>query len=780
MKNIILHEQSKSCRIHLWRFFLFSFLALTSLSFTNIFAIGQEAPTQVETSTDKKPLTPQQEISLKRAELEVELNAAKSALEAISTKIDVQVPEYIKKEITLLQQIDLLYTQQLAMLSHEDELKTSNLQLESKLKSFPIHGPTEERPYPFTLLERLNDELQAQAGLDQTRKAAVQSAEDALYEAKLTYEKKESMRRQAKENLEIKKDDAVASELKIALRLARLESTAAAEQVRLRELELSDRKLEEKIFQMRLSLLREKIKWIAKEVSFRRQDLTEIIAELDEREFKLNQALERAKLDLTLLDKRWSDSMQRLDMSVTKDQAIIEEVEARRLSRQAVQREVTLLGQQLQHIADARTIWNRRFETFNGIAQTKRLKEWDMDAKKSLAQLHRESKLQTGHLTELRRELVTLKGKIEASAATSPEIIPWLRVQERNLSQLIQIYENSSAKLESARRLHEKLLAEIGTQIASVTWGERLAAIWGAVKKVWRYELATIDDRPITVSKVIVALILLLLGFFLSRYLSRLLGRQLLPRLHVPEAAIAAFQALTFYTLVLFFTFFALRIVNVPLTVFTVLGGAFAIGIGFGSQNIINNFISGLILFAERPIKVGDIVEIDKLYGTVEHIGARSTRVRSSQNTHIIVPNSSFLQNNVLNWTLSDNLIRTSVKVGVVYGSPTREVEQLLRKAVEEHENILKIPEPLLLFTDFGDNSLEFEVFFWVIVKRMFDRRRIESDLRYHIDSLFREAGIVIAFPQRDVHLDSHKPIEIRVVGDRIAKPLTDIDSTTG
>jgi len=284
------------------------------------------------------------------------------------------------------------------------------------------------------------------------------------------------------------------------------------------------------------------------------------------------------------------------------------------------------------------------------------------------------------------------------------------------------------------------------------------------------------------VSKIIVALVLLLLGFFISRHVSRLLGRQLLPRLHIPESATAAFQALTFYTLVLFFTFFALRIVNVPLTVFTVLGGAFAIGIGFGSQNIINNFISGLILFAERPIKVGDLVEIDNLYGTVEHIGARSTRVRSSQNSHIIVPNSSFLQNNVLNWTLSDNLIRICVKVGVIYGSPTREVERLLNKAVDEHEKILKKPEPILLFKDFGNSSLDFEVHFWIKVKTMVDRWKIESDIRYRIDTLFREAGIVIAFPQRDVHLDSHKPIEVRVVkgGNAENESITDSDSTAG
>ena len=778
MKTNIHYNNQKVYSICIWAYILLVFISHSTL------VLGKESTVQTEVPIVAKAPTPEQEIMVRRAELAKELVLAKSSLETASVNGATQAPEHLKKEVALLKQIDFLYTQQIVMLNHEAELKTSITQLERQIESFRIQGPVEERPYPFTLLEHLNDELHAQIGMNQAKEAAIQAAKDSLQEAKSAYEEKERTRRQTKEALDINKDDNSTFVLKIALRLAQLESTASKVQQRLRDLELGNQKLEKEIFQKRQSLLREKIDWVAREASFRRQDLTEIIAELDEREFKLNQTLERVKFDISLLDTRWTDARRRLETSETKDKVLIEEVEARQLARQVIQREVTLLGKQLQHIAGARTIWNRRFDTFNGIAQKNQLKEWDIEARQSLTQLHRESLLQEGRLTEIRSELVTLHGRTASTSATDtiPDIIFWLREQERNKAKLIQIYENSNAFLESTRRLYEKFHAEIGAQIASVTWGERLTEIWEAIKKVWRYELATIDDRPITVSKIIVALVLLLLGFFISRHVSRLLGRQLLPRLHIPESATAAFQALTFYTLVLFFTFFALRIVNVPLTVFTVLGGAFAIGIGFGSQNIINNFISGLILFAERPIKVGDLVEIDNLYGTVEHIGARSTRVRSSQNSHIIVPNSSFLQNNVLNWTLSDNLIRICVKVGVIYGSPTREVERLLNKAVDEHEKILKKPEPILLFKDFGNSSLDFEVHFWIKVKTMVDRWKIESDIRYRIDTLFREAGIVIAFPQRDVHLDSHKPIEVRVVkgGNAENESITDSDSTAG
>ena len=209
---------------------------------------------------------------------------------------------------------------------------------------------------------------------------------------------------------------------------------------------------------------------------------------------------------------------------------------------------------------------------------------------------------------------------------------------------------------------------------------------------------------------------------------------------------------------------FALRLINVPLTAFAFLGGAIAIGVGFGAQNLINNFISGFIIMAEQPIGIGNLIELDGVIGMVEEIGARCTRVRTGENIHILVPNSAFLEKNITNWTLSDNEIRTKVTLGVVYGSPVRKVEELLIKAAKENAMVLKNPEPFVIFTDFGDNALIFEVHFWIIVRRVIERKLIESNVRFRIDDLFREAGIVIAFPQRDIHIDAARPLELHLV----------------
>jgi len=322
---------------------------------------------------------------------------------------------------------------------------------------------------------------------------------------------------------------------------------------------------------------------------------------------------------------------------------------------------------------------------------------------------------------------------------------------------------DSNGQEEASHRLHEGPPDETSGEPDRESTGSWVAVIWHGAVSVWNYEITAVDDRPITAGTVITSIILLLIGVLASRLLSRVLGQRVLPRLGMHRSAATAIQSLTFYALVATFTLWALRFVNVPLTMFTFLGGAIAIGVGFGNQNIVNNFISGLILLAERPVRTGDLIQLGDLFGTVEHIGARSTRITTAANLEIIVPNSTFLENNVVNWTLANNMIRTSICVGVVYGSPTRMVTRLLKRAADEHGLILDNPEPFVWFTDFGDNSLNFELHFYIQIRNMMERRRVESDIRYKINELLNEAGITIAFPQRDVHLDTAQPLKVQV-----------------
>ena len=279
-----------------------------------------------------------------------------------------------------------------------------------------------------------------------------------------------------------------------------------------------------------------------------------------------------------------------------------------------------------------------------------------------------------------------------------------------------------------------------------------------------------IDDNSVTVRKVVFALIILFTGLIFAKYLIRKIGRGLLTRSQLKKTTAITIEKLFTYAAYVMVLLLVLRVVNIPLAAFAFLGGAVAIGIGFGAQNLINNFISGFIIMGEKPISINDLIEVDGVLGKVEEVGARCTRIRTGENIDILVPNSAFLEKNITNWTLTDTKIRARVSVGVAYGSPVEKVKTLLLEAAGTIPEVARTPEPFVLFTDFGDNALAFEVYFWISVSRVIERRMIESRIRFLIDGMFKEAGIVIAFPQRDIHLFAQEPIPVRVVAEKDGK----------
>ncbi|MCB0406978.1 MAG: mechanosensitive ion channel [Bdellovibrionales bacterium] len=293
---------------------------------------------------------------------------------------------------------------------------------------------------------------------------------------------------------------------------------------------------------------------------------------------------------------------------------------------------------------------------------------------------------------------------------------------------------------------------------------EQMQHLFFWMPDVWGLQFFEVDGKPVTFGKITTGLLLLILGYYLARKVTRQIELRLLARLDVEDSLRYTLKTMIFYMMLVVLTLFTLRLLNVPITIFTVLGGALAIGVGLGAQNIVNNFISGLIIMMERPIRVGDFIELESIAGTIESIGARATRIKSVENTHIVVPNSSFLEKNVLNWTLSDDIVRAKVRVGVAYGSPTKRTEELLKSAVMDHPKVLSSPEPVVLFEDFGDNALVFDVLFWARIRNQLQLKTIASDIRFTIDDLFQKDKICIAFPQRDVHLDSLSPIQVQML----------------
>lgn len=279
----------------------------------------------------------------------------------------------------------------------------------------------------------------------------------------------------------------------------------------------------------------------------------------------------------------------------------------------------------------------------------------------------------------------------------------------------------------------------------------------------WKFNVFVIGENPVTIGKFIVGITFLIVGHYLIQFTTRRFQTQVLSKWKMNHASEVTVAKILTYLMHFFLTLIVLRILEIPLTAFTVLGGAFAIGLGFGLKNLVHNFVGGIILLLERPIRIDDFIEVDGIFGHVDSIGLRSTVVTSIDNTHVIIPNSTLLDNKVENWTLSNNTVRGRVRVGVSYDSDTRMVQKALLDVAKEHGQVLDRPNPSVLFSDFGDNALIFDLYVWADIKGKMGLRKVESDLRFMAFDRFRELDIVVAFPQVDVHFDrnAQQPISV-------------------
>jgi len=270
--------------------------------------------------------------------------------------------------------------------------------------------------------------------------------------------------------------------------------------------------------------------------------------------------------------------------------------------------------------------------------------------------------------------------------------------------------------------------------------------------------LLTFADKTLTGIDLLLTPSIILIGILFISWSTRQLRKVMTRRLFTADAIQVIARAYWVIAYALLFLGI-LSLLNIPLTAFAFVSGAIAIGIGFGAQNIINNFISGWILMWERPISIGDFLEMGEIRGTVEAVNTRSTRIRRNDGVHILIPNSYLLENTVVNWTLVDKLMRTTVRVGVAYGSDVKKVKAIMEQAASEHDEVHNDPPASVFFEDFGDNALIFDINLWIDTGEERDLRRIRSDLRFRLEELFEAANIVVAYPQRDIHIDGNLTI---------------------
>lgn len=265
-------------------------------------------------------------------------------------------------------------------------------------------------------------------------------------------------------------------------------------------------------------------------------------------------------------------------------------------------------------------------------------------------------------------------------------------------------------------------------------------------------ELFRIGGTPVTVASLVSFVVFILLALLISKLLQRTM-HGVYRRRAVDEGVQYALDRLMHYAILALGVYLALDNLGVELTGLAALGALLGVGIGFGLQNITQNFVSGLILLLERPVKRGDFIEVGDIKGTVREIRARATVVTTLDNVDILVPNGQFITETVINQTFEDRSLRVHVQVGVAYGSDTALVRQTLEQVAAEHPAVGETPAPQVRFLEFGDSSLNFSLLVWLADPLAQDP--IKSELRFAIDQAFRNADIQIPFPQRDLHLKS-------------------------
>ena len=279
---------------------------------------------------------------------------------------------------------------------------------------------------------------------------------------------------------------------------------------------------------------------------------------------------------------------------------------------------------------------------------------------------------------------------------------------------------------------------------------------------------------PISLLQIFLLVGLLFLVFWISSRTKRFLFNRFLVHSGLDRSLQYAISQIASNLVLVVGIFVVLQNTGIHLEALTVFAGAVGVGIGFGLQNITSNFISGLVILAERPITIGDRVEVAGVTGQVQKIRARSTVVVTNDNITMIVPNQKFIDSPVTNWTYGDPRVRFRIPIGVAYGSDTDLVRAKLIEVGQEDPHTLKDPAPSVFFVAFGDSSLDFELVAWS--DEMSNRpQRYKSDLNFAIDKKFREAGIEIPFPQRDINFRNGLKMEKAVAEtERAAKEPND------
>lgn len=375
-------------------------------------------------------------------------------------------------------------------------------------------------------------------------------------------------------------------------------------------------------------------------------------------------------------------------------------------------------------------------------------------------------------------------GKIESRAASinaEDPRFPLINQKRAARSETLAMLQRVNQAVDMHRKLVRRWLQGFRPAVEDAGMLARVSSFatrtWLAAKSLWSLEVMRFENKvevdgqtitgkiPVTLGMLLRALIFFLAGYWIASRVASRIQRGVVRRGHIAEAQAKTLRNWAMIAVGVGLVLGTLAFLRIPLTVFAFFGGALAIGIGFGTQTLIKNFISGIIVLAERKVRVGDILDVDGVIGTVVEVNTRSSVIRSADDVETMIPNSLFLENRVTNWTLSSSKMRRSIRVGVAYGSDPRVVMDILVECAGRHGRICREPAPFAVFEDFAESALVFSLYYWMEMGASSNSLVVASDVRLMIEKRLGEAGIQVPYPQRDMHLSTTDPIRVEISG---------------
>lgn len=625
-------------------------------------------------------------------------------------------------------------------------------------------------PYSFLLHDELHRQLEAAAGRVSAHQSAVAMIDRQVANRQDEIREADEALRRAKDTAERASDGA-----KVA---ATWRLDAAAQRVKVLGTTASLYQLSRDNTQLRvataiaeMALAKRKVAALGKEVLFPEADLEKIKQSSDERAREIDR-------ESAGIEKRQRQLIQER-LKLREEIAVLENTaDEDKPRREAAGELLKILEDEVQSLADRAEI----------LAAGRRFGEEYLDVQKARQVLagrasHEEKAAALKQLEELLTRATAFDLMVDVRRRS---FVTGIREQENRESppEAGSPRQVATDRLLAARRAELDAVERFGQDMASIaadlrrwmgdaektakamSWRERSTTIWAKLKswasKAWNFEIYQYVDREEVGGEVIAVKRGLVLGWFLGaiglfvvayRIGTRLVRRfmeSLVDKGRAERGQAETWRRWIMMAVAVMLALITLHFLKIPLTAFAFLGGALAIGVGFGTQTLFKNFISGIIVLAERKVQVGDILDVDGVAGKVTAIDTRSSTVRSFDGVDVIVPNSLLLENKVINWTLETAKVRRVVKVGVAYGAPLREVTNILTDCAATHGQIAQDPPPLAVLEDFGTDALMFALYFWIDLRGGGNSMVVGSDLRFMIEKRLSEAGIPIAFRQRD------------------------------